>query len=144
MTGVLLKIMGINMTGNDEAEQVELVTEGDLSQKGDEIHLCYDESELSGMEGHKTCLVVDRDSVRMTRMAGGDHVETEIFFQVGTRHAGLYETPYGPIEMEVLTNELISDISGEEGGSINIDYHISLKGLSEGRNKLSIQVDKMQ
>jgi len=31
-------------------------------------------------------------------------------------------------------------MSPEGKGSIDIDYHISLKGLSEGRSKLNIQI----
>ena len=51
---------------------------------------------------------------------------------------GIYETPFGPVEIEILTNELESTLSEEGGGQIDIDYSISLKGLSEGRNKLNI------
>ena len=48
------------------------------------------------------------------------------------------KTPFGPVEIEILTNELESTLSEEGGGQIDIDYSISLKGLSEGRNKLNI------
>ena len=62
-------------------------------------------------------------------------------FKKGKRVKGYYETPYGSIEMEVLTNDIINNINRETSkGSLNIDYHISLKGLSEGRSRLNIEI----
>jgi hypothetical protein len=42
--------------------------------------------------------------------------------------------------MEVLTNEIRNDITHVGEGSLDIDYCISLKGLSEGRSKLSAEI----
>ena len=106
--------------------------------------MTYDESEFSGMEGCKTRLVLDGDTIRMTRKGSEAGIDTEIRFQKGKRYSGYYDTPYGPIEMEVLTNELFNDVNDEEGGQIDIDYNISLKGLSEGRSRLNIQVGRRQ
>ena len=58
---------------------------------------------------------------------------TEILFEKGKRYTGVYDTPFGTIEMEVLTNNVASNISEEGDGNIDIDYDISLKGLAEGR-----------
>ncbi len=80
----------------------------------------------------------------MTRKGTEVGIDTEIRFKKGMRHSGYYDTPYGPIEMEVLTNDLFNNVTDEEGGSIDIDYHISLKGLSEGRSRLNIQVGRRQ
>ena len=49
-------------------------------------------------------------------------------------------TPFGPIEVEVLTNDLESRFMDDDRGELEIDYEISLKGLLEGRNKLNITV----
>ena len=42
--------------------------------------------------------------------------------------------------MEVLTHKLKNDFDSEGRGEIDIDYRISLKGLSEGRSHLNIRV----
>ena len=63
-----------------------------------------------------------------------------IEFEKGVRYKGYYDTPYGAVEMEVLTNNVINNISMEDRGTVDIDYHISLKGVSEGRNRLNIEV----
>ena len=49
----------------------------------------------------------------------------------------VYDTPFGAIELEVLTNRLENNLT-EGGGNLDIDYSISLKGLMEGHNQLSI------
>lgn len=144
MEEILLRIVGSSIYDGVEENQVELVTEGKLYKRGKVIYLTYDESEFSGMEGCKTRLILDGESVCMTRKGTDVSINTEIRFQKGKRHSGYYDTPYGPIEMEVLTNDLSNSVCDEEGGSIEIDYHISLKGLSEGRSRLNIQVGRRQ
>lgn len=74
----------------------------------------------------------------MKRFGRGAGTGTEIRFRKGKRYTGYYDTPYGPIELEVLTNKLENTLSEQGDGQIDIDYSISLKGLMEGRNKLNI------
>jgi hypothetical protein len=42
--------------------------------------------------------------------------------------------------MEVLTNTLNNTLTAEGSGELNIDYHISLKGLIESRNTLNVTI----
>ena len=67
-------------------------------------------------------------------------IDTELRFEKGKRYQGYYDTPYGPIEMEVLTNDLASTVTPEKGGTIAIDYSVSLKGVAENRSRLDIEV----
>lgn len=140
MKDVTLKITGKHIHENVEEEQLELVTEGKLYQRGDNIYLTYDESEFSGMEGCRTRLTLSDNIVRMTRHGSAVGIDTEIRFEKGKRYNGFYDTPYGTVEMEVLTNELKNTVSAEKGGEVEIDYSISLKGLTEGRSRLNILV----
>lgn len=126
--------------GEAEPDKIELITEGTMLKKGELIYLSYDESELSGMEGCKTCLILGEGCVHMQRIGEDVGIGTNMEFCEGQRYNGIYETPYGPIEMEILTNSLKNTITGEGKGGINIDYSISLKGLSEGRSLINIEV----
>ena len=126
--------------GEKSPEKVELITEGTMLKKGDLVYLSYDETEFSGIEGCKTCLILDENSVHMQRIGSDESIGTQIAFQEGLRYDGLYETPHGAIEMEVLTHKLKNDFDSEGRGEIDIDYRISLKGLSEGRSHLNIRV----
>ena len=141
MKDVTLKIVGKHIYDeNIEEDQLELITEGKMYRRGGQIFLTYDESEFTGLEGCRTRLTLEDGVVRMTRSGSAVGIDTEIRFEKGKRYDGLYDTPYGPIQMEVLTNELKNTVGPDGNGVVDIDYSISLKGLSEGRSRLNIEV----
>ncbi|MBP6492511.1 MAG: DUF1934 domain-containing protein [Clostridia bacterium] len=140
MKDIMLKIVGKQVTTEAEEQQLEFVTEGKYYVKGDSVYLLYDESEFSGMEGCTTSLKITGDNIKMKRYGENIGLDTEIEFEKGKRFKGYYDTPFGSVEMEVLTNEVVNKIEKTGKGSLNIDYHISLRGLSEGRSILDIQI----
>lgn len=141
MKDIMLKIIGRQITTDSEQDQLEFVTEGKYYVKGDSVYLVYPESEFSGMEGCTTSLQITGDNIKMNRYGESIGLDTEIEFQKGKRFKGYYDTPFGSVEMEVLTNDVVNKIEKMEGkGSLNIDYHISLRGLSEGRSILDIEI----
>ena len=139
MKDIMLKIVGKQIYVGEEEEKIELVTEGKFYKKGKSLFLEYDESEFSGLPGCKTHLQLTGDVIRMKRI-GDPEDETVIEFEKGKRTMGFYETPFGVFEMEVLTNHVENNMGDEGAGSLDIDYHISLRGLSESHNKLKIEV----
>lgn len=140
MKDIMLRIVGKSLVGELEEDQMEFVTEGKFYKKGDALYIVYDESELSGMPGCKTSLKLKADSIRMKRFGSAISHDTVMEFEKGKRYEGYYETPFGHFEMELLTNSIENNVSKEGTGKIDIDYHISLKGLSEGRSKLNIEI----
>lgn len=141
MKDVTLKIIGGHFNAEDGDESIEMITEGKLYRIDDAIYLEYDESEISGMAGSSTTLVLEDGKVSMTRKGMASNVE-EIIFEKGQRYFSKYNTPYGIFDMEVLTNNISQDIDVDGYGVVDIDYHISLDGLIDGRNKLRIEVEQ--
>ena len=146
MKDIMLRIIGRQIDRNDEVadETIEFMTEGKAYRKGESTYIVYEESEMSGMEGAKTTLRIDRDgSVRMKRFGSGVMLDTVMEFHQGKRFNSLYETPFGVFEMEVLTNSVVNDLEPENiTGNLFIDYEIALKGLSETRSLLNIEVSE--
>lgn len=141
MKDIMLKIVGKQMNAEAEEDMMEFMTEGKLYKKNGAIYLMYQESELSGMEGCTTSLKIKDGTVRMRRFGENVPIDTVIEFQKGKRFEGFYDTPFGSVELEVLTNEVIDNLIYEDGkGTLNIDYHISLRGLTEGRSRLDIEI----
>jgi len=140
MKDIMLRIIGKSLVGESEEQQMEFVTEGKFYEKGDAFYIVYDESELSGMPGCKTSLKLNENRIRMKRYGNAISHDTIMEFERGKRYEGYYETPFGHFEMELLTNSINNTVSNEGTGKIDIDYHISLKGLSEGRSKLNIEI----
>lgn len=136
----MLKIIGKQFENGSEETSLEFMTEGKLYERGQALYLVYDETELSGMPGCQTRLKLSGNKVKLSRSGDEMPLDTEIEFEKGLHYQGLYETPFGPIEMEVLTNDVKNNICEDGTGSVDIDYHISLKGLSDARNRLNIEI----
>ena len=144
MKDITLRIISrqINEASEVTEDSVEFMTEGKLYKKGSITYLVYEETEMSGMAGVTTSLRIDGEGgIRMKRFGNGVMMDTVMEFAPGKRFNSLYDTPYGAFEMEVLTNRIINDLDAERAnGNLFIDYDIALKGLSEGRNLLNIEV----
>lgn len=142
MKDILLKIVGRQINRHDvEDDAIEFITEGKFYEKGNSVYLLYEESELSGMEGVTTSLKITGDKIRMKRFGDDIVIDTVIEFEKGKRFTGFYDTPFGSFEMEVMTNSIENNIDKMKiKGHLDIDYNISLKGVSEGRSLLNIQI----
>ena len=140
MKDIMIRLTGrqLNSEGTD-TDQIEFITEGKAYKKGNATYLTYEEGEMSGLEKVRTTVRIGNDGeIRMKRFGSSLLLETVMEFQKGKRFNSLYQTPYGAIEMEVLTNRIINSIRPDLTGSLYIDYDIALKGISEGRNMLNI------
>ena len=145
MKDIMLKITGktVNEALDKEEQQdvLEFVTEGKLYSREGAMMNSYPESELSGLEGWTTYLTIKDDKIKLKRSSGTDAAQTVMEFESGKRYEGQYDTPYGPIEMELLTNSISPFREDADGNSkLSIDYSVSLRGLMETRNKLDIEI----
>ena len=140
MKDITLKIIGKQSYDDMEEEQMEFVTDGRLYVRGGSAYIIYDESEVSGLAGCKTTIRVDDRSVKMKRI-GEAGFGTELYFEKGKRLSSVYETPYGPMGIEVLTDRVQNSIDMEKGsGCIDVEYQVSMEGLAEGRNRITIEI----
>ena len=138
MKEVMVKIRSMQTSADAGDDEMEFVTEAKLYKKNGALYLLYEESEFSGMPGCKTRLRLRDGEVQMKRFGEGAGIGNELRFKKGKKYSGIYDTPFGPIEIELLTNDVASSISEEGTGQVDIDYEVSLKGLLEGRNRLNI------
>ena len=150
MKDIMLRIIGKQINRNNQVEDedsVEFMTEGKFYRKDGSTYIVYEESEMSGMKGVKTTLRIDDASgdVRMKRFGSGVIMDTVMEFSKGKRFNSRYETPFGAVPMEVITNRIVNDLKPEEAkGRLFIDYEISLKGLTDTRSLLNIEVSPTQ
>lgn len=119
---------------------MEFVTEGKLYQRNGAVYVVYEESEISGMDGCKTTLRLKDDTVRMKR-TGMSGYGSELYFEKGKRFTGVYSTPFGDMSIEVLTSAVSSYINAEEGtGRVDVSYDVSMEGVAEGKNQITIDI----
>ena len=133
---VVISIKGMQKYEHTDADSVELVTEGRLIRDGSCYTLTYQESEITGLGGTLTTILVNGDQVTMMR-AG--EVNAQMVFQEGRRHLSMYNTPYGAMAVGVNTRHLLAEID-DHGGEIEVDYAIEIDHAIAGRNVFQIKV----
>ena len=135
---IMLKITGKQFASGDE-DRIEFITAGTISTEGKTAYISYEETPISGMEGCTTVLTIDGGKVKLSRSGDPLAIDTVMEFEKGKRFYGYYDTPYGPLSMELLTSKVDVRSDGPGKGRLSIDYEISLKGLMETRKVLDIE-----
>lgn len=125
---VVLSILGRQSYMDQEPEQLELVTEGTLEDKGNTWLLSYEESELTGMAGVTTTFIVESDKITLKRTG---RLNSQMVFQEGTVHESLYEMEFGALMISVCANRVMADIC-HDGGMIDLIYTIELEQSASG------------
>lgn len=124
MEPVIISIIGGSGLAPD-ADVVEFITSGTLEAGGDKTVLSYAETELSGVEGTTTRIILEEDAVSLHRSGTS---ETFMHFARGKQSTAQVNTPYGDT-MNVYTHSLVFK-SAEEGGRLDLRYTIELGGQS--------------
>ena len=143
MKDIMIKLTGHQLNADSTvSDQIEFITEAKVYQKGDATYITYEEGEMSGLENVRTTLRIGNDGdVRMKRFGRTLMMDTVMEFQKGKRFNSLYQTPFGPLKIEILTNRIVNTIRPDDcTGSLSIDYDIALKGISDAHNMLHIEL----
>lgn len=133
---VIISILGMQNYEGQDSDSMELVTEGKLANVDGALQLSYEESELTGMKGTTTIFHVAPETVTLVRVGP---VSSEMVFEQGKRHMSLYKTPFGSMEIGVVTHRLYSTLT-PAGGKLEIDYDIEINHLLAGASQFRINV----
>jgi len=135
---VLLNIKGTQREGNTN-ESIELLTEGRLSKKPEGLLIEYDESELTGIEGCTTTLVLKNNCVTLERSGT---LSMQMEFTPGCVFNSSLSTPYGTINLHVFASRVESELKETEG-RLSLEYELSMGSLSTF-NKLDLSFKSME
>ncbi len=136
---VIISIKGKQLYAESSPEEMELVTSGTLKRdSGGRYTISYLESELTGMEGTTTRLLIEDGRVTLLREGS---TNSQMVFEEGQRHLSMYETPYGALSIGINTRRMRSTL-GEAGGDLEIDYAIEIDNLLAGQNLFRMNVKK--
>ena len=120
----------------DKDEVIEVVTPGKFHLGESEFKAVYEESEISGMDGTTTTLVI-KDDVLVLEREGS--TSTRMEFNKGEDVISLYNTPYGMLNLNIDTKRLKINMN-EEGGEIHSKYIIGLDGQEGITTILDIKI----
>jgi len=137
MKDVIISVTGLQQSA-EGPDSIQLVTPGQYGMSADEIRVKWKESELTGLEGTDTELLVQPGMVVLSREG---KLNTRMEFEEGRKHYFLYETPYGSATMGLNTHRIRSRF-GPHGGDIEIDYILDVDQTVIGRNRFFIEVSE--
>ncbi|KZL90066.1 DUF1934 domain-containing protein [Clostridium magnum] len=120
----------------DEEELIEVVTPGNFYKKENYYYAVYEETELSGMRGTTTTLKIGKDKFSLIRMGS---TSAKMDFDKKTKNVSMYNTPYGTLELKIETKDLDIDIN-DNGGSVMVNYNMSLSGQTPYNTMLKISI----
>ena len=120
----------------DKDEVIEVVTPGKFHLGESEFKAVYEESEISGMDGTTTTLVI-KDDVWVLEREGS--TSTRMEFKKGEDVISLYNTPYGMMNINISTKELDIDMD-EDGGVIYTKYVLGLEGQPGITTELKVKI----
>ena len=136
---VIISIKGKQIYAESSPDEIELVTAGTMKREGlGKYSITYQESELTGLEGTTTTLLIDGGKVTLLREGS---INSQMVFEEGRRHLSMYETPYGALSIGVNTRRMRSTV-GDKGGDLEIDYAIEVDNLLAGQNLFRMNVKK--
>jgi uncharacterized beta-barrel protein YwiB (DUF1934 family) len=133
---VIISVEGTQRFLGEEAQTVQIVTDGTMKTEGDTVYLSYEESEMTGMEGTTTTFQVQKDHVVLTRTGA---VESRMVFEKGKKDISLYNMGYGAMTIGIKARRLKNEL-GPEGGRLEISYGIEIEQSVRGLNSFVIDV----
>lgn len=107
-----------------DGDKIEVISPGEFEIKKDLYRIKYEETELSGMEGTTTILTIKNDEVMLERIGT---TETKMIFTEKDPTVSLYNTPYGMLELTIVTEKVDINID-ENGGKLIICYDMAVAG----------------
>ncbi|MBG0765016.1 MAG: DUF1934 domain-containing protein [Tissierellales bacterium] len=139
MKDVRMKVVGIQKTDNSEGEKIELFTEGIFYKKNGTYCYEYEDTKLADEGGGKTKLVLEGKVLTMEK--SGSLSASNMTFEKGKKHKSAYLTPYGQLNLEVLTTKFQSEVDDEGKGNIDLEYTLNLSGGEKTINNLHIEIN---
>ena len=124
---------------HSEPETMQIRTLGSLGVYDDgRVEIAYDETELTGLEGSRTCVSFDSGNIGTVTMLRTGAVSTTLVFEKGKRHHCVYSTPYMPFEVCVRTLDVKNELA--QKGTLFIDYIVEIRGARAERTRFSMTV----
>ncbi len=140
MKEVVISIHSVHAVDRADEDTLDFTTDGLYSYDGGVGTMSYFESEVTGLEGTRTSVVVKPDEIVVDR---DGNMKSRMVFREGLRNSFIYSTPYGNANMGVDTRRIRHNLD-EHGGSVEIDYILNMEHVIVTRNKFRLSVSELE
>lgn len=137
MAAVNIKLKSKNTKLHEEPDEIELFTEGEYRYQNGAAYYIYEETEISGLDGVKTTIKIKNKEASILRK-GPFRTKLELIEKKTT--SAKYETPYGPMDIEIYTYSIDSNIDEKTGcGTVRFEYYLNMMG-EELNNIIELEI----
>ena len=136
MEKIMISLDGSQNFGGGNTDNVELTTEGELHVEDGSYTLKYNESELTGMAGTVTQIIVDDNGVVNLIRTGT--VNSQLVFEEGKRHLSCYDAEGAAFTIGVFAS-YVDTVLEDHYGEINITYAMDIDDKPIGENEIRIR-----
>ena len=123
-----------------ESYDTEFISEGYYEYSKEESLIKYSEkSPETGLDVTNAAIRIKGEEVFLSRTGESS---SEMYFKEGEFSTTEYMTLYGTFDMTVMSNKLNINLN-EKGGSVEIEYILSMDKLNFIKNNLSLSVKRL-
>lgn len=140
MKEVVISIHSVHTLDRDEEDSMDFTTDGLYSYDSGIGMLSYFESEVTGLEGTCTSVLVKPDEIVVDRDGS---MKSRMVFREGAKNSFAYNTPYGSATLGVDTRRIKQSFN-ENGGSMEIDYILNMEHVVVTRNRFQLNVTEIK
>ena len=140
MKDVVISIRSLHGYGGEDEDAIDFTTDGLYTFDGETACLTYLESEVTGLEGTHTSVMVLPDKVVVDRDGG---VMSRMIFREGEKNSFLYDTPVGSATLNMNTRGIHHRFD-EHGGNMEIDYVLDMDHAFVSRNLFRMTVTEQK
>ena len=140
MKDVLISMHSVHGYDTEEKDVIDFCTDGYFLKEGDNFCFSYLETEVTGMEGTRTSVIVRPDEVVIDR---DGLISSRMIFREGERNTFLYSTPYGTATLGINTRKIKHSFN-ESGGRMEVDYVMDMEHEMVSRNKIFLRIKEQK
>jgi uncharacterized beta-barrel protein YwiB (DUF1934 family) len=136
MKDVIISMHSVHGYDQDDSQTVDFTTDGYYFREGDASCFSYLESDVTGLEGTRTSVIVKPDYVVVDR---DGYITSRMIFKEGEKNTFPYDTPFGTANLGIKTRR-ISQRFDEDGGELEVDYVVDMEHALVARNKIQLKI----
>ena len=119
-----------------QTDSFEMLTCGSYFYKDRSYCVSYEETETTGMAGHRTTVQFKDDVVTMRRVGKN---ASSLVIEKGCRHQCMYNTDMGSLMVGINGTRINSSLN-EKGGELDFSYSMDINSALASENRVIISV----
>lgn len=131
-------VSGIDVLDGEEPEKVTLTTQGTFEEENGIVKIIYSEADEDGVTETEVT-VLSADHIRVSREGLNCFL---LDADLGKRYSGLYDTPYGTLNMGIYPSEVKAEFT-EDGARLHMKYTVDFNSQLASENTIDITVKQI-